>query len=48
MAKDAKVGALLLGHYSSRYKSETTLLNEAKKIFPNTSLTTEGMVFDVK
>ena len=48
VAKDAKVGTLLLGHYSSRYKNETTLLNEAKEIFPNTSLTIEGMVFDVK
>lgn len=40
-----KVGAknLILGHFSSRYKDESILLDEAKAIFPNTILANEGM-----
>lgn len=47
-AKAAKVGTLLIGHYSQRYTDETPLLNEAKEVFPNTLLTDEGKVFDVR
>ena len=48
VARDAKVGKLLLGHYSARYDDESVLLQEAKNIFPNSFLTDEGLVFDVK
>ena len=47
VARDAHVGKLLLGHYSARYNDETILLNEAKKVFPNTFLTDEMNVIDV-
>ncbi len=47
VAKEAGVGQLLLGHYSSRYEEETVLLNEAKEVFDNSLLTTEMAVFDV-
>ena len=47
VARDAGVGKLLLGHYSSRYEDETVLLNEAKEVFENTFLTSEMDVFDV-
>lgn len=47
VARDAKVGKLLLGHYSARYDDETKLLAEARAVFPNTFLTNEGMVIDV-
>jgi len=47
IAKKAEVGRLLLGHYSSRYVDLEPLLNEAKNIFPNTSLGLEGLRFDV-
>ncbi|KGI61492.1 ribonuclease Z [Prevotella sp. DNF00663] len=47
VAKDGQVKKLLLGHYSARYNDESTLLNEAKAIFPNTELTTEGMIINV-
>ena len=40
-ALEAGVGTLLLGHYSSRYKDEQTLLSQAKEVFPNTFLTDE-------
>lgn len=47
VARDAHVGRLYLGHYSARYNDETKLLEEARKIFPHTFLTNEGMVIDV-
>jgi ribonuclease Z len=47
VARDAGVGKLLLGHYSSRYEDENVLLEEAKKVFENTFLTNEMAVFDV-
>lgn len=47
VAKDAGVGKLLLGHYSSRYEDERVLLEEAREVFENTFLTNEMDVFDV-
>ena len=47
VARDAGVGKLLLGHYSSRYEDETVLLDEAKSVFTETYLTNEMAVFDV-
>lgn len=47
VARDAGVGQLLLGHYSSRYEDEQVLLDEAQKVFPNSRLTSEMDVFDV-
>lgn len=50
IARKAEVGRLLLGHYSSQFKTyedEEILVNEAKEIFPNSSLTREQMVIDV-
>lgn len=43
IAKDAQAGQLILGHFSSRYKSEEVLLQEAQQIFPNTQLAEDGM-----
>ena len=47
VARDAGIGQLLLGHYSSRYEDEQVLLNEAREVFPNSFLTDELSVFDV-
>lgn len=41
VARDACVGQLLLGHYSSRYNDENVLLREACNVFANTRLTNE-------
>ena len=46
-AKEAGAGKLVLGHYSSRYKSLDTMLEEAQEIFPNSVLAKEGMKFDI-
>jgi len=47
VARDAGVGQLLLGHYSSRYDDENVLLQEAKAVFENVRLTNETDVIDV-
>jgi len=47
VARDAGVGQLILGHYSSRYEDEQVLLNEAKMLFENVCLSNEQAVFEV-
>ena len=41
IAKKANVKQLIIGHFSSRYKDLTLLLDEAKEVFPNTILATQ-------
>jgi ribonuclease Z len=43
------VGAkkLLIGHFSSRYKALNELLEEARTVFENTELATEGITFQI-
>lgn len=48
VARDAHAGKLLLGHFSARYENENGILQEAKAIFPNSSLAYENMTVDVK
>ena len=47
VAHDAGVGKLILGHYSARYDSEDALLEEARRIFPDTVLAEEMAVINV-
>ena len=47
VARDAQVGKLLLGHYSSRYEDENVLLAEAKKVFEDSFLCDEQMIFEL-
>ena len=46
VAKDANVKTLVLGHYSTRYKSIELFKEEALTIFPNVLLADDGRVFD--
>ena len=46
IAKEAKVGTLILGHYSTRYKSIELFKEEAKTIFENVELADDGKVFE--
>ena len=46
IAKAAEVGTLVLGHYSTRYKSLAPFKNEAREIFGNTELGDDGKVFE--
>ena len=46
IAKEAEVGTLILGHYSTRYKSTTPFKEEAAAIFPNIELAEDGRLFE--
>lgn len=48
IALDAEVKQLIIGHFSSRYKDDSLLLEEAREIFPATHLADEGLIFDIK
>jgi ribonuclease Z len=48
LAKQANVGTLLMGHFSTRYKSINPLINEARAIFPNTYAVKDGDNYSVK
>ncbi|MBR2858991.1 MAG: ribonuclease, partial [Alistipes sp.] len=43
----AGVKKLLIGHFSSRYKDKEPLLAEARAIFPETYIATEGETFRI-
>ncbi|GAA4364776.1 ribonuclease Z [Hymenobacter saemangeumensis] len=47
LAADAGVKRLLLGHFSSRYKTLEPLLEEAGQVFPDVALALEGLVVKV-
>ena len=47
IAVTAGAERLLLGHFSSRYKSTEVLLDEAKEIFENSALAEEGETYTV-
>ena len=47
VARQAGVGKLLLGHYSSRYEDEDVVLQQAREVFENSYLTNEKDVIDV-
>ena len=47
IAKEASVGRLILGHYSTRYSSLQNFIEEAKPIFENVELAKEGKVFNI-
>ncbi|MCK4920611.1 MAG: ribonuclease Z [Bacteroidales bacterium] len=48
IAKKAKVGKLLLGHFSSRYKNLDNMLQEAKVEFENSFIVEDGDNFEIK
>lgn len=47
IAMEAKVGLLILGHYSGRYKSTQLFKDEALKIFPRVELAEDGKLFEI-
>lgn len=46
-AQTAEARKLLIGHFSSRYKDEQLLVDEARTIFPNTEAVIEGNSYDI-
>ena len=47
VAKLSHVRKLIIGHFSARYKDLSGLLDEAKKVFPETFLAKEGDTFEM-
>ena len=47
IAQKAGAGKLLIGHFSSRYKSPVPILDEAKTIFPNTEIGYDNSSFEL-
>ena len=47
VAKEAKVNRLILGHFSTRYKSIVPFREEAIEVFNNVELADDGKVFDI-
>ena len=47
IAKAADIGTLILGHYSTRYKSIEPFREEAQEIFANTQLADDGKIFEL-
>ncbi len=47
IARDAGVGSLLLGHFSSRYKDLGPILAEARELFPEVALGAEGRSYPI-
>lgn len=48
IALQAKVGKLVIGHFSARYKELSVLLQEARAVFPCTELAIEGETFVIE
>ncbi len=46
IAKEAQVGTLILGHYSTRYKSIELFKDEAQTVFENVELADDGKIFE--
>jgi ribonuclease Z len=47
LARDAGAGQLLLGHFSSRYKTVDELLKEALEVFPGTMAAQDGETYPI-
>lgn len=48
IAKKAKVGKLLIGHFSARYKDLEPMLLESRSVFKETDLAEEGRTFEIE
>lgn len=48
VAAKAEAKRLIIGHFSSRYKSHETLVEECRTIFPNSDIAAEGMIFNIE
>jgi ribonuclease Z len=47
VAVEAGAGALIIGHFSARYREVGTLVDEARSIFPETYAAIDGTTYDI-
>ena len=47
IAKNAEVRKLLIGHFSSRYRDHSHLVEEARQVFGNTEGVNDGDIYSV-
>ena len=47
VASEARAGALIIGHFSARYRETKSLVEEARIIFPDTLPATDGITYDI-
>jgi ribonuclease Z len=47
-ASEANAGNLIIGHFSSRYKDISFLVEEARTLFPNSLAAIDGKSYDVR
>jgi ribonuclease Z len=47
VARDAKAGCLVIGHFSARYKDITPLIEEARSVFPCTLPAIDGRTYEI-
>ena len=47
VAADAKAGALIIGHFSARYRETNSLVEEARSVFPETYAAIDGKTYDI-
>lgn len=48
LALKANVGKLIIGHFSTRYKDISELVDEARNVFPNTYPVNDGEKFEIR
>ena len=48
IALGAEAGQLIIGHFSSRYKDVSVLVEEAREIFPETIAAEDGKTYEVR
>lgn len=48
LAKNAKVGQLILTHFSARYRSVSQLVRQAREVFPNTLAAKDYLIYEVE
>jgi ribonuclease Z len=47
VASEAKIGGLIIGHFSARYREINSLVEEAKTVFPKTYAAVDGKTYDL-
>jgi ribonuclease Z len=47
VAAEAEAGALIIGHFSARYRETDALVQEARSVFPESFAATDGTTYEI-